>query len=95
VSSSVESMLDNQAERSKHVGSADVSVIEPILCGGLEMIAVKRPTTKGDGDAELIFFVALVVQRSKRGRKQCAKLAGRTEPAKSGFLDLAGWSDAH
>ncbi len=27
--------------------------------------------------------------------KQCAKLAGRPEQASSGFLDLAGWSDAH
>jgi hypothetical protein len=40
-------------------------VIEEIVGVGLKGVGIESPTTVGDGDAELMFFVALAVQRDK------------------------------
>ncbi len=47
------------------VGLADVVVVEEIVGKGLEVVGIKRPAAKGNGDAELVFFIPLSVQRKK------------------------------
>src|ERR1700736_4587056 len=47
----------------EYVRFADVAVIEEIVGVGLKGVGIESPTAIGDGDAELMFFVALAVQR--------------------------------
>ena len=46
-------------------GSADVVVVEKIVDIGFEVVGVEHPSAVRDGDAELMFFVALAVERNE------------------------------
>lgn len=52
-------------QRKENVRFADVAVIKEIVGVGLKCVGIDRPTAVGDGDAELMFFVALAVQRNE------------------------------
>ncbi len=67
-------------DRKEDAGSADVVVIEKIAGVGLEVIGVKNPSPKRDGDAELMLFVAFAVER---GKSQ-ALLAGVIDQRRAG-----------
>lgn len=46
-------------------GLADVGVVEEIVGAGLESVGIEQPAFKGNLQAELMFFVALAVERVK------------------------------
>ena len=52
-------------EGKEDVGSSDVVVVEKIGDIGFEGIGVENPSAVRDGDAELMFLVALTVERQK------------------------------
>jgi len=52
-------------EGKEDVGGSDVVVVEKIADVGLEVIGVEDPSAVRDGDAELMFLVALTVERQK------------------------------
>src|SRR5215469_3228461 len=54
------------SERPEKIGLADIAVIQPVVSPSLKMVGGKFPTSERDGDAELIFFIALPVQRRER-----------------------------
>ena len=49
----------------EEVGLADVVMIEEIHDVGAEVIGVENPAVIGDGDSELVFFIALAVERNE------------------------------
>ncbi len=55
-----DSLRDGDGE--EDAGGADVVVVEEILDVGAEVVGVENPSAVRDGDAELMFFVALAVQ---------------------------------
>jgi hypothetical protein len=55
-------------EGKEDVGSSNVVVVEKIGGIGFKGIGVEDPSTVRNGDAELMFFVALTVERQKLAR---------------------------
>ena len=51
--------------REEDVGRSDVVVVEKIGDIGFEGIGVEDPSAVRDGDAELMFFIALTVERQE------------------------------
>jgi hypothetical protein len=51
--------------RPEDVRFSDVVVIEPVFCVRFVVIGVKNPAVKGNRDADLVFDIALAVQRSE------------------------------
>ena len=49
----------------EEVGFSDAVVIEEIGDVGSEVVSVESPSAKGDGDPELMFFVAFAVERDE------------------------------
>ena len=58
-------------EGKEDVGGSDVVVVEKIGDIGFEGIGVENPSAVGNGDAELMFFVALAVERQKAAAVAC------------------------
>ncbi len=52
-------------DRPEEIRFSDVVVIQPIAALVFESIGVESPAAIGNRDADLIFFIALAVQRSK------------------------------
>ena len=66
----------------KQVGFANVVVVEEIHDVGAEVVGVEHPSAIGDGDAELMFFIALAVERDESQAIGVGKLqqgAGRCD----------------
>ena len=56
------------------VGGSDVVVVEKIGDVGFEVIGVEDPSAVRDGDAELMFFIALAVERDETGHAALADI---------------------
>ena len=52
-------------EGKEKVGFSDGVVVEEIPGAGAEGVGVERPSAKGDGDTELMLFVALAIERNE------------------------------
>ena len=48
-------------------GVADIGVVEEVMDASFEGIRVQQPSTKGKLETELVFFVALPMERPERG----------------------------
>src|SRR5271154_3464601 len=49
----------------KQLGILKIIMVKEICGQGLEIVCVDGPAAEGNGDAELVFFVALAVQRNE------------------------------
>src|ERR1700690_2063292 len=61
----------------EEVGFADIVVVEEIDYVGAEVVGVENPSAVGDGYAELMFFVALAVERDEPQAVGVGKLQQR------------------
>src|SRR5208283_3445893 len=59
-------------EGEEDVGGSDVVVVEKIGSLGFEVVGVKDPSTVRNGDAELMFFVALAVEWQEAALRRLA-----------------------
>src|ERR1035437_4409448 len=69
-------------EGKEDVGSPDVVVVEKIRDIGFEGVGVEDPSAVRNGDAELMFFVALTVERQKLA---AGRLTQRLQRTGNGF----------
>jgi hypothetical protein len=67
-------------EGKEDVGGSDVVVVEKIGDIGFEVIGVEDPSAVRDGDAELMFFVALTVERLKTKQAACCRCRDSSGP---------------
>src|ERR1035437_10997628 len=52
-------------ERKEKIGFSKGVVVEEVMRAGAEGVGVERPSAKRDGDAELMLFVALAMERNE------------------------------
>ena len=50
----------------ENVGLSDIVVVEKVYAAGFEIVDVQSPAANRDRHAELMFFVALAMQRNER-----------------------------
>src|ERR1035441_4112768 len=64
-------------ERKEEVGISKGVVVEEIISAGAEGVGVERPSAKRDGDAELMLFVALAMERNESATTCRAQISQR------------------